>query len=213
VGLVPAAAYVQDDEGDEGGGVRLGIGDGGGMHGLLVAFASAAPDQTQLMLGDYEVNSMIAELLGNVQRGVPDTNAALVRVPDVAAAFTDVDKCPICYENLLDVAADGSTVVRTARCNHSFCDACIRTWLAQNATCPVCMTDLGAQFATTEDYPQACEESYEGGEGEDSDESYEGEDSDESYEGGEGEDDAVGMQDEYDDDKQLAGGECSSTRS
>jgi hypothetical protein len=166
---------------------------------MLMAFASAAPDQTQLSLGDYEVNSMIAELLGNVPRGVPDTNAALLRVPDVAEAFTDVDKCPICYENLLDVAADGSGVVRTARCNHSFCDACIRTWLAQNATCPVCMTDLGAQFATTEDYPQACDE----------DDESEDEDDDESYEGGEGGERGY----EDDDDEQLVGDECSSTRS
>ena len=150
-----------DDEDGDGGHRRLGVGiAGSGMHGMMLAFASASVAGSPMfvsvqnpseIMGEYEVNSMIAELLGNVQRGVPDADAALVPVTEVQTTYTDVDKCPICYESLLDIAIGDApaAIVRTARCNHSFCDVCIRTWLAQHATCPVCMTDLGAEYAAT----------------------------------------------------------------
>ena len=42
--------------------------------------------------------------------------------------------CPICREDVKKV--------RKTLCNHFFCDDCLRTWLSNNKTCPICLKDL-----------------------------------------------------------------------
>jgi hypothetical protein len=92
---------------------------------------------------DYEMNLMIGDMLGRVQRGVADVDNHV----DVAAAenFDSCDTCPICCERMQDAMEDGSSrrLASIKGCGHVYCDPCIRTWLAQSTKCPVCMYDLG----------------------------------------------------------------------
>jgi hypothetical protein len=89
--------------------------------------------------GDYEMNLAIADMTGTVELGVEDYDSAVTKVvPDDTDA-----KCPVCQDDLVgELSAGGTTIVRTRRCNHTFCDPCMRTWLSRNTACPVCMCDL-----------------------------------------------------------------------
>ena len=98
---------------------------------------------------DYEFNTMLADLLGRVETGVSDVDAALEELDAQAVAGMDADaRCPICYDELREIA-ESTTIVRTVRCKHSFCDACIRQWLQSNARCPVCMAEVSITSAAT----------------------------------------------------------------
>lgn len=46
---------------------------------------------------------------------------------------TTTEECPIC----LTVLLDDSTKVKT-QCHHVFHNACLKTWLQTNTTCPLC---------------------------------------------------------------------------
>ena len=46
------------------------------------------------------------------------------------------DMCPICLE-----PTDSASVWRLA-CGHQFHGACVRHWLTQSETCPICRTEL-----------------------------------------------------------------------
>jgi len=50
--------------------------------------------------------------------------------------------CPICLENLVDVAE-----VRKTRCGHPFCSLCFEMWFARSPRCPLCNEDLNASSA------------------------------------------------------------------
>lgn len=41
--------------------------------------------------------------------------------------------CPICSEKIINTSTS---------CNHGFCDSCLQSWQAQNATCPTCRAPL-----------------------------------------------------------------------
>ena len=114
----------------------------GGAAQWLQAFETAVTANGPFALNDYELNTMIADMVGRVQNGVSDIDSVIVSVSDVTAAYTSDDKCPICYESLLELASNGKNVVHTTDCKHSFCDDCIRNWLSVNTTCPVCMNNL-----------------------------------------------------------------------
>lgn len=91
----------------------------------------------------YEALSALSSIIGTVDRGVPDVDAALstVATDRMDMAVADRETCPICQEN---ADRDDPTVMNVSlrKCGHLFCDGCIRTWLARNPTCPVCMVDL-----------------------------------------------------------------------
>jgi hypothetical protein len=79
----------------------------------------------------YEDNLALQAWMGDVHVGVRDVDAALTRVADVSS---EDDECPICRVGITDR-------VRT-RCNHDFCDGCIRTWFERSKRCPVCNFDV-----------------------------------------------------------------------
>jgi hypothetical protein len=87
----------------------------------------------------YELDSLLSEAMGDVETGMEDAEVALTT--RAASNFEADDKCPVCYEDLRVLDADKVRVVRTTCC-HDFCEPCIKTWLARNTRCPVCMHDL-----------------------------------------------------------------------
>jgi len=64
----------------------------------------------------------------------PPVPAPPVQAPPVPAlpvpAVSQVDQCAICIDDII--------IPHTLPCGHSFCHACIHTWIARNATCPFC---------------------------------------------------------------------------
>ncbi len=44
------------------------------------------------------------------------------------------DECPICLDDFTDL--------RRLKCQHPFCDLCIKEWLENNNTCPSCRMDV-----------------------------------------------------------------------
>lgn len=48
----------------------------------------------------------------------------------------NLDECPICYN-------ESNKYIEITKCQHKFCENCIKTWLLENAkTCPLCRTIL-----------------------------------------------------------------------
>jgi Ring finger domain len=82
---------------------------------------------------DYEINTLIGELLGRVQVGVADVNA----VAPNGTCGQDGSVCPICQDDI----APGAPC-RTTPCRHVFCPGCIERWFESSKKCPVCMSDV-----------------------------------------------------------------------
>lgn len=81
---------------------------------------------------DYEVNTMLGELMGRVSVGVSDIERVSHRLVDAACGAI----CPICQEGLEEVSC------RRTICGHDFCAACIEKWFGSSKKCPVCMCDV-----------------------------------------------------------------------
>lgn len=60
------------------------------------------------------------------------------------------EACCICMTNLLDLEEGGKkeSKVKTLPCKHSFHAACIKAWLMNNKTCPVCKADVQRQASS-----------------------------------------------------------------
>ena len=65
----------------------------------------------------------------------------IVDTPDKCLCFQhkkhDDTECPICLESL-----KGNKKVLTTPCSHKFHTSCMKTWLANNDTCPCCRATL-----------------------------------------------------------------------
>lgn len=139
----------------EGAGEGEGEGEGGGegetddanaqtsrlwtqlAHTLASASASASSPSFATAVsfrGDYERNSLIAELMGGPHRvGVSSINSVSSVIS--SSRISLLDMCPICQDT-------PQGVVRETMCGHIFCGDCITTWLTNSKKCPVCMMEL-----------------------------------------------------------------------
>ena len=52
-----------------------------------------------------------------------------------------MDRCPICWDDLIPESTD----IRTLSCTHQFHKKCIENWFAQQETCPNCRKDVSAE--------------------------------------------------------------------
>lgn len=87
--------------------------------------------QTMIDPSDTQaINMLISDVIGTVEIGVPDIDLVLNANTQPAD-----DVCPICQDMIEDTKH-----VKTL-CNHSYCDPCIRQWLARHTSCPVCNQD------------------------------------------------------------------------
>ena len=91
---------------------------------------------------DYELNLLLADIVGKVECGVDDVSkvTTMVQVNEASAACTS---CPICFEDFDALAIENGGASKT-NCNHYFCNACITRWLSGSKKCPVCMHELDA---------------------------------------------------------------------
>jgi Ring finger domain len=89
---------------------------------------------------DYQLNSLLGEMIGNVEIGVSDINQVSTRV---SAADLSSQTCPICQDSIgQDPATSPETYCRKTICGHVFCDTCITKWFESSKKCPVCMCDV-----------------------------------------------------------------------
>ncbi|KAA6428294.1 MAG: E3 ubiquitin- ligase ORTHRUS 2-like [Trebouxia sp. A1-2] len=73
------------------------------------------------------------------QESVTESQGAAATVPTQPAMFDDSLKCAMC----MDLCARPVT----APCQHNFCLACFKKWVAQGKTCPTCRNPFPAKFA------------------------------------------------------------------
>lgn len=99
----------------------------------LVAFSE--PEEIEMT--DFEFNSMITEVIGNVNTGVSD----LTQVLSDGGSFDENDICPICRDTFTNIVSNGSNI-STCVCSHMFCNNCITKWLSNHKKCPICMFDF-----------------------------------------------------------------------
>jgi len=68
----------------------------------------------------------------------PPPRCPVVRVVTLTLTKTLDDLCPIC----LELQAPGAESVVMLVCGHKYHESCIRRWLEEQPTCPVCKKNL-----------------------------------------------------------------------
>lgn len=96
----------------------------------IVMFANGGENMPDM--NDYEFNSMVSEVIGNVERGVKNIDTVIKSVKVCAD-----DICVICQDTI-----NVEVGVEIKKCKHRFCKPCISAWLEKNTKCPTCMACL-----------------------------------------------------------------------
>lgn len=86
------------------------------------------------LVDEYQMNSIISEMIGNVHHGVNNIDEAITDV-DISDIEKD-SKCSICLEGFDD---DEQRQIVKTKCNHLFCKPCITKWFRENNKCPLCL--------------------------------------------------------------------------
>jgi Ring finger domain len=113
---------------------------GSGQSGLSLQALVRYPGQYQ-PLDDYELNLMLANIVGKVERGIGDIDKVSRVLDDTEVSQHSEDICTICRENLKEQYDAGNSIRKTL-CNHVYCHGCISPWLEKHLTCPLCSVDL-----------------------------------------------------------------------
>lgn len=83
----------------------------------------------------YEYLLNLCDSIGYHKVGIRDVDAV---APIVITDRNKQDTCTICLEEM-----SANTLKRkTKTCKHTFCAACLETWLQENKTCPLCVRHL-----------------------------------------------------------------------
>ena len=83
-------------------------------------------------------NALVTAMVRNRRRGRKiDYETVIV---DSSKTIGESGKCPICLAEY-----DQGERCGILPCRHNFHDLCIRTWLDDNQTCPLCRMQLGTQ--------------------------------------------------------------------
>lgn len=91
------------------------------------------------IIDDYQLNTLLGDLIGNVEVGVSNIDNVSSKMP-----ISDCENgtvCPIC-QDAINTPESRNEVYRKTVCGHSFCDTCISKWLESSKKCPMCMCDL-----------------------------------------------------------------------
>lgn len=89
---------------------------------------------------EYEMNTILGELMGRVEVGLTSEEFELVTKLINKEECKD-DRCPICLENY-----EEKEFIRKIKCSHIFCEECILKWLSKHKKCPCCQIDLEDRF-------------------------------------------------------------------
>lgn len=70
---------------------------------------------------------------------ISDNSDRLLKPVDVTTLAEDKRECPICFETF--GRSHNGTPCKTS-CKHNFCYSCIKNWLENNSSCPMCRREL-----------------------------------------------------------------------
>lgn len=98
------------------------------MPGFHTPAILEMPDEIEEM--SYEFLSELCDRIGYHRTGLDNINDKTTSI-----TFTDKQDCPICFESM-------EVATKINVCSHYFCDDCIRRWLSEHKTCPICIRDL-----------------------------------------------------------------------
>lgn len=82
----------------------------------------------------YEELLELGEQIGKVSQGFSSEELSRIRTQAAAA----VSQCSIC----LSALEAGSESITLAPCEHSYHPECIRSWLQEHKTCPLCLQEV-----------------------------------------------------------------------
>lgn len=89
---------------------------------------------------EYTINSQIADYIGNVIIGIKNIDKVTSKVWKNTDQ-NNIDPCPICMDK-----CPIKSKLRKLKCDHIFCDECIKKWLLQSKRCPICNIDLDEKW-------------------------------------------------------------------
>lgn len=92
--------------------------------------------EEEVDMDENEFNTVLSEIVGNVEVGIENINDVCTKVEDVNEIKDEI--CPICYDSFSSIKCDKHQTL----CNHVFCEQCIWTWLSKHKKCPICNTNL-----------------------------------------------------------------------
>lgn len=109
---------------------------GGSLCGVALGVYTGVGSQQGEGEGDED---QVPELTATVHAGVPeDEFNKLPRFTVAEISGTegcgDISACSVCLNSF----SDDSVVVQLPRCKHVFCTECLRAWLLQHDSCPLC---------------------------------------------------------------------------
>lgn len=114
------------------------------IYGVIDDNMTAVADDDS-SVQDYLFNTMIADIIGNVEIGLNDQEINQVsQLIDLNTCKETT--CPICLEEYTD-----DSIVRQIKCSHCFCDDCILKWLNKHKKCPCCQVDLEDKYLSSDD--------------------------------------------------------------
>lgn len=90
----------------------------------------------EVNMNDYEFNTMLTEIIGNVETGIKDPEKILEAIE--ADSCKD-EMCPICQDTFGEIV---ETIPVKTVCGHLFCKACISKWVSKHKNCPICQVDM-----------------------------------------------------------------------
>ncbi|XP_059162624.1 uncharacterized protein LOC131946010 [Physella acuta] len=111
------------------------------LGALMLPGAGIDPD-----LGEYESLLALAERIGEVNRGLNQTDINSLpttrfshQMPDetTASAAVELPQCNICLTEY-----EEGEELRNLPCSHEFHSGCVDQWLLTNRTCPVCRSEV-----------------------------------------------------------------------
>jgi hypothetical protein len=103
----------------------------------FVLFEISAVNLPSLLNNEYEFNTMLEEMIGNVEVGLTeeDINNVSILLPN---SVYKTEVCAIC----LDKFEESKNNIRRLLCNHIFCNDCINQWWQKSKKCPCCNVNV-----------------------------------------------------------------------
>jgi len=111
----------------------------------FVIFQVSAMAIPAMFQNEYNFNTMLEDMIGNVEIGLTEDEIERVSILVPFNVYGE-EVCSIC----LDKLEESQRNARRLMCNHVYCDECIKTWWKKSKKCPCCKVDLKDTYANSD---------------------------------------------------------------